>query len=85
MDITCRSVHRGSFRTQQHAGVRAALRLSQAFVSLVGHADGVFLPQSPPNHVIPQPEEIYIYCPLGTAFKVKSCESSSKNPSIVTM
>lgn len=41
--------------------------------------------QSPPNHVIPQPEEIYIYCPLGSAFKVKSSEASSKNPSIVTM
>lgn len=41
--------------------------------------------QSPPNHVIPQPEEIYIYSPLGTAFKVGSSEASSKNPSIVTM
>lgn len=41
--------------------------------------------QSPPNHVIPCPEEIYIYSPLGTAFKVTGSEHGSKNPSIITM
>ncbi|CAL8381444.1 unnamed protein product [Arctogadus glacialis] len=40
---------------------------------------------SPPDHVIPQPEEIYIYSPLGTAFKVKGGDGASKNPSIVTI
>ncbi|KAJ0056920.1 hypothetical protein NL108_000723, partial [Boleophthalmus pectinirostris] len=40
---------------------------------------------SPPNHVIPRPEEIYIYSPLGTAFKVTSSDQSSKNPSIITI
>ncbi|XP_058472708.1 neutral amino acid transporter 9 [Solea solea] len=40
---------------------------------------------SPPNHVIPHPEEIYVYSPLGTAFKVTGSDHSSKNPSIVTI
>lgn len=43
------------------------------------------LPQSPPNHVIPHPEEIYIYSPLGTAFKVCGSDGAAKNPSIITM
>ncbi|XP_032396092.1 neutral amino acid transporter 9 isoform X1 [Etheostoma spectabile] len=40
---------------------------------------------SPPNHVIPRQEELYIYSPLGTAFKVKGSDHSSKNPSIITI
>ncbi|XP_034457609.1 sodium-coupled neutral amino acid transporter 9 [Hippoglossus hippoglossus] len=40
---------------------------------------------SPPNHVIPRAEEIYVYSPLGTAFKVTSSDYSSKNPSIITI
>ncbi|KAF7650833.1 hypothetical protein LDENG_00119860, partial [Lucifuga dentata] len=40
---------------------------------------------SPPNHVIPPPEEIYVYSPLGTAFKVTGSDHSSKNPSIITI
>uniref|UniRef100_A0A8C3AYP6 Neutral amino acid transporter 9 n=1 Tax=Cyclopterus lumpus TaxID=8103 RepID=A0A8C3AYP6_CYCLU len=40
---------------------------------------------SPPNHVIPGPEELYIYSPLGTAFKVTGSDHSSKNPSIITI
>ncbi|XP_046873212.1 sodium-coupled neutral amino acid transporter 9 isoform X1 [Hypomesus transpacificus] len=41
---------------------------------------------SPPDHVIPAPQEIYVYSPLGTAFKVsKGGDVSSKNPSIVTI
>ncbi|XP_029301150.1 neutral amino acid transporter 9 [Cottoperca gobio] len=40
---------------------------------------------SPPNHVIPRTEEIYIYSPLGTAFKVTGSDHSSKNPSIITI
>ncbi|XP_031143183.1 sodium-coupled neutral amino acid transporter 9 isoform X3 [Sander lucioperca] len=40
---------------------------------------------SPPNHVIPRQEEIYIYSPLGTAFKVTGSDPSSKNPSIITI
>uniref|UniRef100_A0A8C5AR35 Neutral amino acid transporter 9 n=1 Tax=Gadus morhua TaxID=8049 RepID=A0A8C5AR35_GADMO len=49
---------------------------------LTGSSDRLL---SPPDHVIPQPEEIYIYSPLGTAFKVKGGEGASKNPSIVTI
>lgn len=41
--------------------------------------------QSPPNHVVPTPEEIYVYSPLGTAFKVAGSDHTSKNPSIITM
>ncbi|KAK9532995.1 hypothetical protein VZT92_010352 [Zoarces viviparus] len=40
---------------------------------------------SPPNHVIPWPGELYIYSPLGTAFKVTGSDPSSKNPSIITI
>ncbi|KAK1884099.1 Sodium-coupled neutral amino acid transporter 9 [Dissostichus eleginoides] len=40
---------------------------------------------SPPDHVIPHTEEIYIYSPLGTAFKVTGSDHSSKNPSIITI
>jgi len=44
-----------------------------------------WFPQSPPDHVIPGPEELYVYSPLGTAFKVTGSDLSSKNPSIITM
>lgn len=40
---------------------------------------------SPPDHVIPHTEEIYIYSPLGTAFKVTGSDHSSKNPSFITI
>ncbi|XP_068190645.1 neutral amino acid transporter 9 [Antennarius striatus] len=49
---------------------------------LTGSSDRLL---SPPNHVIPGPEEIYIYSPLGTAFKVTGSERPSKNPSIITI
>lgn len=39
----------------------------------------------PPDHVIPAAEDIYIYSPLGTAFKVQGGDGSGKNPSIVTI
>ncbi|CAB1319025.1 unnamed protein product [Coregonus sp. 'balchen'] len=40
---------------------------------------------SPPDHVIPCPEEIYVYSPLGMAFKVTGGDGGSKNPSIITI
>ncbi|XP_034048427.1 sodium-coupled neutral amino acid transporter 9 isoform X1 [Thalassophryne amazonica] len=49
---------------------------------LTGSSDRLL---SPPNHVIPGPEDLYIYSPLGTAFKVTDSEHSSKNPSLVTI
>ncbi|XP_059394858.1 neutral amino acid transporter 9-like [Carassius carassius] len=39
----------------------------------------------PPDHVIPCPEDIYVYSPLGTAFKVQGGDSTAKNPSIITI
>lgn len=39
----------------------------------------------PPDHVIPAAEDIYVYSPLGTAYKVQGGDSPSKNPSIVTI
>ncbi|XP_062870210.1 neutral amino acid transporter 9 [Trichomycterus rosablanca] len=39
---------------------------------------------APPDHVIPSPEEMYVYSPLGTAFKVRG-EGAAKNPSIITI
>ncbi|XP_003216229.1 neutral amino acid transporter 9 isoform X1 [Anolis carolinensis] len=39
-----------------------------------------------PDHVLPAAEEIYVYSPLGTAFKVDSCaDGSGKNSSLVTI
>ncbi|XP_051973843.1 sodium-coupled neutral amino acid transporter 9-like [Xyrauchen texanus] len=49
---------------------------------LTGSSDKLLVP---PDHVIPAPEDIYIYSPLGTAFKVQGGESAVKNPSIVTI
>lgn len=42
-------------------------------------------PQSPPNHVVPQPEEIYIYSPLGIAFKIPEGDQTAKNSSLISM
>ncbi|CAG5867073.1 unnamed protein product [Menidia menidia] len=49
---------------------------------LTGSSDRLL---SPPNHVIPQPEKLYVYSPLGTAFKVSDGEAAPKNPSIITI
>ncbi|MFT7815718.1 sodium-coupled neutral amino acid transporter 9 [Arapaima gigas] len=49
---------------------------------LTGSSDRLLVP---PDHVIPAPEDIYVYSPLGTAFKVHGGDSSNKNPSIVTI
>ncbi|KAJ7334973.1 hypothetical protein JRQ81_012914 [Phrynocephalus forsythii] len=39
-----------------------------------------------PDHVLPAPEEIYVYSPLGTAFKIDGCaDGQGKNSSIVTI
>ncbi|KAM9329942.1 neutral amino acid transporter 9 [Gastrophryne carolinensis] len=38
-----------------------------------------------PDHVIPAPEEIYVYSPLGSAFKIGGGDGSEKNSSIVTI
>ncbi|XP_013915816.1 PREDICTED: sodium-coupled neutral amino acid transporter 9 [Thamnophis sirtalis] len=39
-----------------------------------------------PDHVLPAPEEIYVYSPLGTACKIdSSTDGSGKNSSIVTI
>ncbi|XP_062410580.1 neutral amino acid transporter 9 [Sardina pilchardus] len=49
---------------------------------LTGSSDRLL---APPDHVIPPPEDIYVYSPLGTAFKVQGKDGASKNPSIVTI
>lgn len=42
--------------------------------------------QVAPDHVVPAPEERYVYSPLGSAYKLQSCsEGSGKNSSLVTM
>uniref|UniRef100_A0A8C7LAU2 Neutral amino acid transporter 9 n=1 Tax=Oncorhynchus kisutch TaxID=8019 RepID=A0A8C7LAU2_ONCKI len=40
---------------------------------------------SPPDHVIPCQEELYVYSPLGMAFKVTGGDGGAKNPSIITI
>ncbi|KAK7895855.1 hypothetical protein WMY93_021180 [Mugilogobius chulae] len=69
---------------QERVSAEAAILNSRVhyYSKLTGSSDRLL---SPPNHVIPRPEEIYIYSPLGTAFKVTSGDQSSKNPSIITI
>lgn len=70
---------------QERVSAEAAILNSRVhyYSKLTGSTDRLL---SPPNHVIPRPEEIYIYSPLGTAFKVTSgSDQSSKNPSIITI
>uniref|UniRef100_A0A8D2B2L7 Neutral amino acid transporter 9 n=1 Tax=Sciurus vulgaris TaxID=55149 RepID=A0A8D2B2L7_SCIVU len=39
-----------------------------------------------PDHVVPAPEECYVYSPLGSAYKLQSCtEGYGKNTSLVTI
>ncbi|XP_063818311.1 neutral amino acid transporter 9 isoform X2 [Pseudophryne corroboree] len=38
-----------------------------------------------PDHVIPAPEEIYVYSPLGTALKIGGADGTERNSSIVTI
>lgn len=54
----------------------------QYYSRLTGSSDRTL---APPDHVIPPAEELYIYSPLGTAFKVQGKDGASKNPSIVTI
>lgn len=43
-------------------------------------------PKIAPDHVVPAPEECYVYSPLGSAYKLKSyTEGYGKNTSLVTM
>uniref|UniRef100_A0A3P8WVA6 Neutral amino acid transporter 9 n=1 Tax=Cynoglossus semilaevis TaxID=244447 RepID=A0A3P8WVA6_CYNSE len=69
---------------QERVSAEAAILNSRVhyYGRLTGSSDRLL---SPPNHVIPRPEEIYVYSPLGMAFKVKGSDDTSKNPSIVTM
>uniref|UniRef100_A0A8C6S9T8 Neutral amino acid transporter 9 n=1 Tax=Neogobius melanostomus TaxID=47308 RepID=A0A8C6S9T8_9GOBI len=70
---------------QERVSAEAAILNSRVhyYSKLTGSSDRLL---SPPNHVIPRPEELYIYSPLGTAFKVtSSSDQSPKNPSIITI
>ncbi|XP_074545776.1 neutral amino acid transporter 9 isoform X1 [Halichoeres trimaculatus] len=69
---------------QERVSAEAAILNSRVhyYGRLTGSSDRLL---SPPNHVIPHPEEIYIYSPLGTAFKVSGSDGASKNPSIITI
>ncbi|XP_037548373.1 sodium-coupled neutral amino acid transporter 9 [Nematolebias whitei] len=69
---------------QERISARAAILNSRLhyYSRLTGSSDRLL---SPPNHVIPSPEELYIYSPLGTAFKVSDSSQGSKNPSIITI
>ncbi|XP_059213581.1 neutral amino acid transporter 9 [Centropristis striata] len=69
---------------QERVSAEAAILNSRVhyYSRLTGSSDRLLCP---PNHVIPRPEEIYIYSPLGTAFKVTGGDPSSKNPSIITI
>uniref|UniRef100_A0A3Q3FFD5 Neutral amino acid transporter 9 n=1 Tax=Labrus bergylta TaxID=56723 RepID=A0A3Q3FFD5_9LABR len=69
---------------QERVSAEAAILNSRVhyYSRLTGSSDRLL---SPPNHVIPTPEEIYVYSPLGTAFKVTGSDGLSKNPSIITI
>uniref|UniRef100_A0A3B3UZJ0 Neutral amino acid transporter 9 n=1 Tax=Poecilia latipinna TaxID=48699 RepID=A0A3B3UZJ0_9TELE len=69
---------------QERISAEAAILNSRVhyYSRLTGSSDTML---SPPNHVIPTAEEMYVYSPLGTAFKVPDSEQAAKNPSIVTI
>ncbi|KAG2466766.1 S38A9 protein, partial [Polypterus senegalus] len=70
---------------QERVSAAAAVMNSrmQYYSRLTGSSDRLLIP---PDHVLPAPEEIYVYSPLGTAFKVEgNTDGSGKNPSIVTI
>ncbi|XP_051906057.1 sodium-coupled neutral amino acid transporter 9 [Hippocampus zosterae] len=69
---------------QERVSAEAAILNSRVhyYSRLTGSSDRLL---SPPNHVIPRTEEIYIYSPLGTAFKVSGRDHMTKNPSIITI
>ncbi|XP_053722976.1 sodium-coupled neutral amino acid transporter 9 [Synchiropus splendidus] len=69
---------------QERVSAEAAILNSRVhyYSKLTGSSDRLL---SPPNHVIPLAEDIYIYSPLGTAFKVASSDNVGKNPSIITI
>ncbi|XP_056289263.1 neutral amino acid transporter 9 isoform X2 [Pseudoliparis swirei] len=69
---------------QERVSAEAAVLNSRVhyYSRLTGSSDRLL---SPPDHVIPGPEELYVYSPLGTAFKVTGSDLSSKNPSIITI
>ncbi|KAM3939838.1 neutral amino acid transporter 9 [Leptodactylus fuscus] len=66
-------------RVTPHA---AAMNKRIHYYSKLGHPSERSLVA--PDHVIPAPEEIYVYSPLGTAIKIDG-EGSEKNSSIVTI
>ncbi|XP_030625599.1 neutral amino acid transporter 9 [Chanos chanos] len=67
---------------QERVSAEASVLSSRVhyYSRLTGSSDRLL---APPDHVIPPPEEIYVYSPLGTAFKVQ--KGDGKNPSIVTI
>uniref|UniRef100_A0A8C9UZW1 Neutral amino acid transporter 9 n=1 Tax=Scleropages formosus TaxID=113540 RepID=A0A8C9UZW1_SCLFO len=69
---------------QERVSAEAAVMSSRVsyYSRLTGSSDRLLVP---PDHVIPAPEEIYVYSPLGSAFKVHGGDGSAKNPSIVTI
>lgn len=69
---------------QERVSAEAAVLSSRVhyYSRLTGSSDRLL---APPDHVIPSLEDIYIYSPLGTAFKVQGGDSTAKNPSIVTI
>nr|XP_057920579.1 neutral amino acid transporter 9 isoform X1 [Doryrhamphus excisus] len=69
---------------QERVSAEAAILNSRVhyYSKLTGSSDRLL---SPPNHVIPRAEEIYIYSPLGSAFKVTGSDQLTKNPSIITI
>uniref|UniRef100_A0A3P9K530 Neutral amino acid transporter 9 n=1 Tax=Oryzias latipes TaxID=8090 RepID=A0A3P9K530_ORYLA len=69
---------------QERISAEAAILNSRLhyYSRLTGSSDPLL---SPPNHVVPQPEEIYIYSPLGIAFKIPEGDQTSKNSSLISI
>ncbi|XP_077099496.1 neutral amino acid transporter 9 [Siphateles boraxobius] len=69
---------------QERVSAEAAVLSSRVhyYSRLTGSSDRLL---APPDHVIPSLEDLYIYSPLGTAFKVQGGDSTAKNTSIVTI
>ncbi|XP_024119040.1 sodium-coupled neutral amino acid transporter 9 [Oryzias melastigma] len=69
---------------QERISAEAAILNSRLhyYSRLTGSSDPLL---SPPNHVVPQPEEIYIYSPLGIAFKIPEGDQTAKNSSLISI
>ena len=68
------------------SGARAPCTENTLWCACPGSHASVSVRQLAPDHVVPGPEECYVYSPLGSAYKLQSyTDRHGKNASVVTM